>query len=224
MQAASVTVSMIVFLALVDRQAGKLDLFCTIARWFAYHNPQIPYKLVFRPYTPDSDVDLGDGARTPLAVDVRAGVEAVSWELPLGQPILSIATTQAEDKTIVASAREILRQYISIEVQNSVAAANRLPYFHWPLRIKTNERLTVRGEWLQLYLEPTLSTHMQLRTLAPLVATLLRTYEAINDGEKVTRLGGLFDMLPKHPDLKLVREKIEEGIAMQAAKDRLPPL
>ena len=60
---------------------------------------------------------------------------------------------------------------------------------------------------------------MQLRTLVPLVATLLRTYEGINDGEKVARLGALLDMLPRDPDLRLVRQMIEDGIRMQVAKD-----
>jgi hypothetical protein len=207
------------FFALVDRTAGRLDLFCTITRWFAYHNAQVPYELIFRPYTPASDVDMHNGTKTPVAVAVPAGVDAVSWELPLGQPILSITGDQAEDRTFVASAREILTQYMYMEVQNGVAAANRLHYFHWPLRISTNAQLTHAGEWVQWYLQPTIFTHLQLRTLAPLVATLLRTYEGMNDGEKVARLGGLLDLLPEDPDLRLVRQMIEDGIRIQAAKD-----
>ena len=209
------------FLALVNKRAARVDLFCTTTRWFPYHAPQVPYELLFRAYTPDSNTDLhrGDDARTALSVAVPPGVEAVRWELPLGQPILSLTTSDVEQKSIVASAREILRQYIAIEVQNYVAAANRVSYFHWPLRITPNTQLKVRGEFLQWYSQPTIFTQLQLRNIAPLVATLLRTYESVNDNDKVTRLGGLLDMLPQDPDLKLVREKIEEGIKMQAGKN-----
>ena len=196
-----------------------MDLFCTTTRWFAYHNAQVPYELIFRHYTPARDVDLHNGTKTPRTVNALAGVEAVSWELPLGQPILSITSDQAEDRTFVAFAREILNQYIYLEVQNAVAAANRLHCFYWPLRINTNEPLTQHGIWVQWYSQPTPFTHMQLRTLAPLVATLLRTYESVNDGEKVAKLGGLLDMLPQDHDLQLVRQMIEDGIRMQAAKD-----
>lgn len=206
------------FLALVNKKAAKVDLFCTTARWFPYHAPQVPYELVFRTYTPDSNADLHNGSKTSLSVSVPPGVEAVCWELPLGQPILSLTTTEVEEKTMVAAARDILRQYISIELQNYVAAANRLSYFHWPLNIKTNARLERYGEWLQWYSQPTVFTHMQLRNMAPVVATLLRTFEASNDGDKVERLGRLLDMIPQDVDLKLVREKSAEGIALQHAK------
>ena len=206
------------FFGLVDRSAGRMDLFCTITRWFAYHSGQVPYQLVFEAYTPASDADLHIGNKTPMDVNVPAGVEAVSWRLPLGQPVLSITVNQAEDRTFVASARQILRQYMDLDTQNAVHAANRMHYFHWPLRINTNQPLTLGGEWAQWYLHETTFTYMQLRTLTPLVATLLRTYEAINDGDRVTRLGGLLDLLPQDPDLRLVRQMIEDGIRMQAAK------
>ena len=210
------------FIAKVNRSAMRMDLFCTTTRWFAYHNPQMPYKLIFRPNTPAKDVDVHNGKKTPLAVVVSPTVEAVSWELPLGQPILSITGKQAEDPKFVASAREILRHYINVEVQNAVAAANRIHYFHWPLRIETNKTPQQHGMWVQWYTQPTPFTHTQLRTLTLVVATLLRTYEGVNDEEKVTKLGGLLDMLPQDPDLSLVRQVIQDGIKMQAAKSGTP--
>jgi hypothetical protein len=206
------------FVAKVYKSAMKLDLFCTTTRWFAYHNPQVPYKLVFRPNTPAKNVDVHNGTKTSIAVALPPGVEAISWELPLGQPILSITAKQAEDRKVVASARNILRQYINIEVQNAVAAANRIQYFHWPLRISTNKPPQRYGMSVQWFTQPTPFTHTQLRTLTLLVASLLRTYEGINDDEKVTKLGALLDLLPQDPDLGLVRQVIQDGIKMQAAK------
>ena len=63
------------FLGLVDRNAGRLDIFCTITRWFAYHNAQVPYELVFQPSAPLAQMICAIETKTPLAVEVPAGVE-----------------------------------------------------------------------------------------------------------------------------------------------------
>ncbi len=138
--------------------------------------------------------------------------------MPLGQPVLSITIDQAEDPAFVESARKILAAYIHLEMTNSVSALSWLHHFHWPLIIRPNTELRETGIWVQWPNAVTPHTHRQLRSLTLLVATLLRTFECVNDGEKVAKLGGLLDMLPQDPDLALVRQIIEDGITRQADK------
>jgi hypothetical protein len=212
------------FVAIVDKAAGQMDLFSTATRWFAVHNPsgKLPYELVFRPYTPDENADLHNGQKEPINVETTQGVEAVRWVLPLGQPVLSMTFNRAEDNEFVNMAREIIVQYINIDVQNAVAISNGLQLLLWPLRISTNKPLIQNGMLVQWYSRPTIHTRLQLRSLAPLVASLLRTFELANEGEAVAKLAGFKDLIPPDADLDLIRQIIEVGINKHAAKDELP--
>ncbi len=206
------------FIAIVDKTKATLHLFSTATRWFAVHHPPRPYELVFRPYVPKGEGHLGDGTRTPLKVSPPDGVEAISWELPLGQPVLSMTIDQAENKAFVKTARESLANYIHIDSLNAVAKFSGLQQIYWPLIIRTNKELKENGIAVKWFTVLTPLTHLQLRSLAPLVATLLRTFEGVNDADKVAKLGGLLDILPQDDDLNLVRQIIKDGIEMQAAK------
>jgi hypothetical protein len=173
---------------------------------------------MFRPYDPESDGQLGDGKKTGLSVSPPANVSAICWELPLGQPVISMTIDQSEDKAFVENARTVLAQYIHMDSRNAVAKITGLRQIYWPRRVRTNSELKETGIWVQWINALTPYTEFQLRSLAPLVATLIRTYESVNDGEMVDKLGALLDILPQDQDLKLVRDIIKDGIEMQKKK------
>ncbi len=207
------------FVAIVDKAKGQMDLFSTATRWFAVHNSRLPFLIKFKPYMPDNDHHLGNGDKTGLSnIQLPSYAECVSWEIPIGQPILSINFDKAEDKDFVAQARTCLHGYVSLDEKNAVAAATGLKHFQWPLVVRTNQVLAQIGISVGWSLTPSQDTHNQLRALAPIVATLLRTFEGAGDADKVQRLGMLLDLIPQDGDLTLVRKIIEDGIQMQATK------
>ena len=186
---------------MVNKASGKMDLFSTATRWFAAHNGEIPFEIKLKPYTPDADKHLGDGIKTKLDVCAQAGVEAVSWEIPLEQPVLSMDFDKAEDQSFLVTVGNQFKDYVYLDANNAVAAANGLQHFYWPLVINTNSTLMEQGISVGWPPQPTTQTHQQLRALAPLVATLIRTFESSGDGDKVDILGPLLDILP---DLSLI--------------------
>ncbi len=58
------------FIAVVNKSKAQVELFSTATRWFAVHNMQPPFEVVFRPRVPSGDEHLGSGKRTPLNITV----------------------------------------------------------------------------------------------------------------------------------------------------------
>lgn len=198
------------FIAIVDKNTGKLDLFSTATRWFAVHGALIPCQITLKPYTPGIGEHIGNGTKSPIEVTPQNGMEPISWELPLGQPILSMNFDDAENQSFLLTNREQLKDYIYLDANNAVKCDSGLLHFQWPLVIKTNDTLMQYGISFAWPSEETQKTHQQLRALTPLIATLSKTFQQAREPEKARRLASLIDMLPDDPDLSLAKDMINK--------------
>jgi hypothetical protein len=206
------------FIAVVDKSQGRMELFTTATRWFAVHHWQRPYELAFRPYYPEGEGHLGDGEKIPLEVKPPDRVEAIRWVLPLGQPVISMNMDEAENSDHMHKARAHLANFIYLDQCNAVASRNGLQQVNWPVIIKTNELVPQCGVWLSWAPAPTMLTHLQLRAMTPLVASLLLAYEHAGDDESIAKLASIVDMLPPDPDLGFQMTLCKEVIGKQRSR------
>jgi hypothetical protein len=193
------------FAAVVDKRTGIMDLFSTANRWFALYRWPRPYQIVLRPYELNENGEIGGGTPKPLGVAAPPGVDPVSLELPLGEPVVSMDLDAAENDDFVETARGVLSHYINLDARNTLAALNGLQIVHWPLVTQKNAVRPEQGIWAQWSPAPTPHTHAQLRAITPIVASLLWSYEHATDWGMVGRFKDIVDLLPKDDDLAFLR-------------------
>lgn len=133
-------------IGMVDIKNQRLDIFTTISRYFVayrFNNKPLPRQVDLVPYTPEYPNHLGDGVIEELEpVKDRPDIPNKLWELPLGQPIISISVEDSEDKDKVESIKQLLEPYLRIDQQNSVHYRTGVGYFIWPYQIEPGVPLT----------------------------------------------------------------------------------
>lgn len=216
------------FIAVVDKNEGKMDLFSTMPRWFVANHNKSPFAVKLIPNQPTAENHIGEGRKVELPSaeqnkiepSLPAHCEPVTWELPLGQPVLTMSFSDSEDKELIENARTILREYIYLDELNSVFYSSGVHYFQWPLVIRPNKKLIERGVLTGAPTKPDQRTVNLLHFLTPIIATLITTYESANENEAVQKLADLRNLLPNSESLTVALTTIDKAIAKHNKKNK----
>jgi hypothetical protein len=112
------------FLAIVDKRSGTIDVFQTFARFDLYVHARYPTPLVLYPGEPGTgSVGLWDG---------------VTSDCDLGAPILRVTANELFDDAVVAERLEVLSKWVEIERKNILLRDLGLLRFRGPEGYKTN--------------------------------------------------------------------------------------
>lgn len=217
------------FIGVVDKKAGVIRIYSTATRWFAKYDAKIPCEIVLVADTPDSQTHLGNGIKTPIdaskipssTASIPPNVELVSWELPLGQPALVLNSEQAEDPCHLLNIRENFKDFIYLDEKNGVFRGMGLQAFYWPLLIMPNQTLMRWGisvAWGNMIDH---NVGQQMTVLAPLIASLQRTYVEAGDTASAHHFDGLLNVIPDTPEFTLMRQMIRDSISMMESKESL---
>jgi hypothetical protein len=108
-----------------------------------YSNAGNPGEVVLRPGIPVQEQHIG--FPDPLAQPQwPAGTgDGQRWCVDLGPPLIQITAAEAEDPDIIERSCRILDWALFVEQQNITYRRLDIPYFTWPLDIRTNELATI---------------------------------------------------------------------------------
>lgn len=205
------------FIALVDKSSQKLDMFCTSTRWFAKYHRLKPAAICFEFYSRSEDDELGNGHKTPLrnAVDLNlpSNVEPAVWTFPVGQPVLSLSIAETEDRSTIDAKIQCLATFVAAEAQNVVLGETGQAHFRWPLFIRTNQPLREQGIWIAWPTTVGDATRAHLRMITPVIAALMKTFEAESNWDSLRALGSVVPLLPRDPDLNMPHKLIADALA-----------
>jgi hypothetical protein len=215
------------FIGVVDKKAGVIRIYSTATRWFAKYHGKIPCEIVFVADTPDSQTHLGSGTRTDIdpskipgsPASIPPNVELVSWEIPLGQPALVLNSEQAEDPCHLLNVRNYFKDFIYLDEKNGVFRGMGLQAFYWPLLIVPNRTLMRWGISVSWGNRIDHNVGQQMTVLAPLVASLQRTYVEAGDTASAHHFDGLLNVIPDTDEFSLMRQIILDSISMMESKE-----
>jgi hypothetical protein len=197
----------------VNKDEQWLDIFSTVTRYFVrcdWFGSGWPRQVNVVPYEPGRDNDIGCGTIEQL--EERPDMPRTLWKLPLGQPILRITIDDSEDPDRCEQIKRLLEPHLAIDQDNAILSRIGLGYFNWPLRIHTGQPLAQGAVALRSRNFNIQEAQDQLRTIARIVASLLKSYQLTNMKREILAWEPILDQLPIAPDPVLsqcVREALE---------------
>lgn len=205
------------FLGVVDKGAGVIRLYSMANRWFAKYEEQVPCELEFVTDTPAAGEEIKMEAVEKSDLEhesIPAGVAHSSWRIPIGPPAMTLSVDEAEDACCLLNRRNHFKDFIYSDESNGVFSGIGLPCFSWPLWIQPNLCLMEQGVAVGWGKKITHDETRQMRVLAPLVASLQRTYVNAGKSEAAKQLGGLLSVIPDTDEYRLVRDIIRDSNTM----------
>lgn len=206
-------------IGMVDIKNQRLDIFTTISRYFVayrFNNKPLPRQVDLVPYTPEYPNHLGDGVIAELEpVKDKPDIPNKLWELPLGQPIISISAEDSEDKDKVESIKQLLEPYLRIDQQNAVHFRTGVGYFLWPYQIEPGVPLT--NDKIALGWSPPApgspESAVQQNIIVRGAASLLAGYNALGEKQKILDWEPVLAQLPMDSFPPKMIENLNEILA-----------
>ncbi len=198
---------------LIDLKKQRLDLFCTITRYFVLSNwrgIQMPREVALLPYVPNSDGNIGDGWHEDLPQ--RKGMPGTLWKLPLGQPIVSMTIADSEKPQRCEEVKTILEAYIRMDQENAIRFRSGLGYFNWPLKIQPGKQIDEWGVGIATPTHDGPETRQQLRTVKCIAASLLSAYEAAGKKSEILAWESILPQLPEEKLTQLAADLIDKAM------------
>jgi len=183
------------FVAITDKEKGRLDLFHTVNRWILANDTTLPFIVTLRPRVSLSNGEIPNLIYIDLeSAEVPLGALAHEAEIQLGEPIVSLTTEDTEDPSKLLRAASALQQFIKLDMENATRAAIGLKSVKWPSRWVTNEgpkNISTEDIWWN---SPNEFTQLQEQALVPLAKSLGSTYRQSGELDKAQ---GLVDYLKR---------------------------
>jgi len=119
------TLTVPMFLARVDRDSPRIDLYCLGGIWRVLWENDQPFEIVCETSRATADHYAGL-APSKSSAGVAHG-DQQTWDVKLGPPFLSFDHRQLGQPGFVANARELLRTYIALERHNLIRFQLKVP-------------------------------------------------------------------------------------------------
>jgi hypothetical protein len=199
-------------LGFVDKDKMQLDLYSTSNMWPVLYVGGEVGEVVLQPgFTKKSD----DEVKMPEPTEVDTWPEGMKnqkrWTVPLGPPIVTISIDDVENEDRIEELRSILLGPLQMEQDNITYRRLQVHYSKWPHRFSTNSRNRfVYG--LFYAANPVLGTNTeaQLRSLAPIIATLAFNFKTQGRMDELDKLKGVAGIMPRGAELDMLRKDVPE--------------
>ncbi len=192
-------------LGFVDNATQSLGLYSTSIMWVLRYLKGGVGELQFIPDEPIA----GDGFRDRERItDSRENSDGVAYDVPLGKPLVHLSVAQCEVRGLLSQARDILRVHNDFELKNIAYRRLGVHYSQWLPGYQTNgpvENYSGSGMWWNDARGA--NTDPQLKSMAPIVATLMSNYAAQGRREEVRALTGTAILILKSVHVAEYMEK-----------------
>jgi hypothetical protein len=132
---------------------------------------------------------------------------------------LVLNSEQAEDPCHLLNVRNYFKDFIYLDEKNGVFRGMGLQAFYWPLLIVPNRTLMRWGISVSWGNRIDHNVGQQMTVLAPLVASLQRTYVEAGDTASAHHFDGLLNVIPDTDEFSLMRQIILDSISMMESKE-----
>jgi hypothetical protein len=203
------------FIGVVDKKEARLDLYQTMTRFFL-SGKRMPYLVRLCVNTPTGDNHLSDGEKIPEEAAKAYDCTPEIWNIPLGQPVISISASDVASSEKLNNLAEVLLEHISLDQENITFHRAGLLHFRWPLTIRTGQKLTGYG----ISLAPGDPNKLK-RVITPAIAALLSTYKDEKRRDLIKAWEAAVPQLSREDYLGWIGKIIDEKIAFGNEQD--PP-
>jgi hypothetical protein len=198
-------------IAIVDKENLIMKLYATSNMWAARYTGGDVGQVVLQPdkLSKDNDVPM------PQSISVSdwpAGVgDGKKWLVPLGPPILSISINDVENEAKIDEYKRMLSFPLYMEQENITYRRLQVHCSKWPHRFTTNKpEKFVYGLCYAANPTPGANTSEQLKSLAPIIATLAFNYKSQGKSLEIESLKPIVKLIPSSRELRVLRDKVPE--------------
>jgi hypothetical protein len=200
-------------IGIVNAEKQTMDVFTTISRYFIFYNWKktgLPREVALIPYEPKDAGHLGDGVLENL--DAKPDMPNTIWNLPIGQPVLTISIADSEDPKKCEAIKATLEPYLTMDQENAVFCGIGLGYLNWPLIIRNGVPMKEVAVGLVAQGDASPTVQSQLKVLTRIAASLLRSYQIGNKKDKILMWEPVLNQLPIESESEVIRNSIKEAL------------
>lgn len=200
------------FIGIVSREGQTLKLYSTSNKW-AVHYHGMPGEVMLQMNIPPEPERYIDAPKPEEKSELRNCGDGKLWNVPLGNPIVSISIGDSEDEDKLTYYRGLLQFFILLEQENITYKRLKVHYSKWPLRLKTNDELKNPFTYGIFWAANTLkgaNTDEQLKSLAPIITVLALNYKNQKKFEEMEKLKPIVSLFPESAELKVLKDNIPE--------------
>jgi hypothetical protein len=198
-------------IGLVDKEKLTLGLYSTSNMWSARYLGGNTGQVVLQPNIPDKQ---GEAVPMPKPYEMEEWTTDIGdrkkWEVPLGPPVVFISIDELENEETMEHYRQILQIPLHLEQQNISYRRLRVHFSAWPFKVETNKPSTVYGVNYAFNPTPGVNTDGQLKSLAPIIATLAFNYKSQKRYTELEKLKKVVQLLPAGQEVDLLKKHIPE--------------
>jgi hypothetical protein len=189
------------FVGVVDKDDQRLDIYQTINRAFLHYRRFLPQILQLKFGAPNGRKHLR-GLPEETTHD-NPNYEPGTFDLYLGDPVVSINIAQSENPEQVERIKTALVPYIQLDQQNIALYGAGFRQFSWPLVIHTNQGFNEFG------MSAAPQTPEILRIITPGLASLFSFYRHVEDFESIRQWESIIPLLPSDQELEFSKSIID---------------
>lgn len=200
------------FIAVVSREEQMLNLYPTSNKW-AVHYQGMPGEVVLQMNVPSECERYIDAPKPEEKMELRNYGDGKQWNVPLGNPIISISIGDSENEKKLNYYRALLRFFILLEQENITYKRLKVHYSKWPLQVKTNDELNNPFTYGIFWAANTIkgaNNSEQLKSLAPIITILALNYKNQGKFEEMEKLKPIVSLFPESAELKVLKDNIPE--------------
>lgn len=160
------------YLATVDAEYQRVDLFSLWPIWWVMWQCDTPFKLVCSWREPaESAYEYSHPVKKAADAGSTHG-DGHTWEVELGPPLLSLTHQNLNDDRYRNHVVEILRYWISVDRQTVARFHARVPLIEANYSWTTNQMPNARQELLMMNATPGMNIHSLAKALVPPLVAL----------------------------------------------------
>jgi hypothetical protein len=198
-------------IGLVDKEKLTLGLYSTSNMWSARYLGGNTGQVVLQPNIPDKQ---GEAVPMPKPYEMEEWTTDIGdrkkWEVPLGPPVAFISIDELENEEAMEGYRQTLQIPLLLEQQNISYRRLQVHFSTWPFKFETNKPLTVYGLSYAFNPTPGVNTDEQLKSIAPIIATLALNYNSQKRYTELEKLKKVVQLLPAGQEVDLLKKHIPE--------------